>query len=390
MVSIKVLFVDDDEGALDQARIFLDRINEDISIDTVTDANEALGRLDSEDYDVIISDYKMPEMDGLEFLENIRKERNEDIPFIMFTGKGREEVAMKALNLGADRYVQKGGEPKAQFEMLAHAIEQESRHYRTEKSLSKRNKLIRNIFDEAKEGFYIQDMSGKIKFINQSFADISGFEKRELLGMDFRELLAEECREEVQDIDFMELSGNIDLEIRTKEGHIKNIKNIIIPLKDETGAIEEYLGISHDVTDVKEKERKLKSKERLFQSIFNDPDVFLGILEPDGTLISANEPSLEFIGVEEWEVEGKKFWNTPWWDHSEEMQEHLKEAISRAAEGEYLDYEATHVSKEGEVLSIDFSLRPVKNEEGEVVSLLAEGKHITGKEDLGDYLSSEE
>lgn len=61
----------------------------------------------------------MPEIDGLEFLEIIREEKGMDIPFIMFTGKGREDVAMDALNLGADRYIQKGGNPKSQYGLLA-------------------------------------------------------------------------------------------------------------------------------------------------------------------------------------------------------------------------------------------------------------------------------
>ena len=59
-------------------------------------------------YDAIISDYQIPDMDGIEFLKKVRSSGN-SIPFIIFTGKGREEVVIEALNAGADFYLQKGG-----------------------------------------------------------------------------------------------------------------------------------------------------------------------------------------------------------------------------------------------------------------------------------------
>jgi len=128
---MRVLFVDDEPAFLEQAEIFLEKEVDDVSVETVTSADDALDLLDENDYDCVVSDYQMPEMDGLEFLETLREEWGNDIPFIMFTGKGREKVAMEALNLGADRYLQKGGSPKSQFGVLAQAVVQEVEHRRT-------------------------------------------------------------------------------------------------------------------------------------------------------------------------------------------------------------------------------------------------------------------
>ena len=69
----------------------------------------------------MVSDYQMPEMDGIAFLKHLR-ERDDTIPFIIFTGRGREEIAVAAFENGADFYIQKGGDPKAQFAELAHKI----------------------------------------------------------------------------------------------------------------------------------------------------------------------------------------------------------------------------------------------------------------------------
>ena len=101
--SIRCLLVDDDTALLEQAKFFLEEKREGIEIETTTSGPKALDLLDGDGYDAVISDYQMADMDGLAFLRVLRKEREDDIPFIMFTGKSREDVAIEALNLGADR-----------------------------------------------------------------------------------------------------------------------------------------------------------------------------------------------------------------------------------------------------------------------------------------------
>ncbi len=146
---MKILLVDDEKGFLDQAKIFLEKINDEFVIDTVESALKGLEKIEKEEYDGIVSDYQMPKMDGLEFLEEIRKVKEMNIPFIMFTGKGREDVAMDALNLGADRYIQKGGNQKSQYGLLAQAIDQEVKHWKSEKELKQIGWLIKKEGEES-------------------------------------------------------------------------------------------------------------------------------------------------------------------------------------------------------------------------------------------------
>jgi CheY-like chemotaxis protein len=117
-----ILYVDDEPMLLELARLFLEKTG-DFCVDTVTSATEALDILAKTSYDCIISDYQMPEMDGIVFLKAFRSKGNV-APFIIFTGKGREEVVIEALNNGADFYLQKGGDPKSQFVELAHKVRQ--------------------------------------------------------------------------------------------------------------------------------------------------------------------------------------------------------------------------------------------------------------------------
>ena len=119
---ISVLYVDDEPDLLDLGKIFLERTG-DFRVTIATGVNEALSAMEGSEFETIISDYQMPGMDGIGFLKHLRSHGNKT-PFILFTGRGREEVAIEALNNGADFYLQKGGDPKAQFAELAHKVRQ--------------------------------------------------------------------------------------------------------------------------------------------------------------------------------------------------------------------------------------------------------------------------
>jgi PAS domain S-box-containing protein len=86
---------------------------------------------------------------------------------------------------------------------------------------------------------------------------------------------------------------------------------------------------------------------------------------------------LVFAGVQERDVIGHRFWETPWWTHSPEAQGQLRDAIERALKGESSRFESTHVSAEGETREIDFSISPVLDDDGEVIYMVPEGYDIT-------------
>jgi PAS domain S-box-containing protein len=115
-----VLYVDDEQDLLDLARLYLEKSPE-FCVTTRASAQEALDSPLITTCDVIVSDYQMPGTDGIAFLKAVR-ERYGEIPFILFTGRGREDVVIEAINNGADFYLQKGGDPKSQFAELAHKI----------------------------------------------------------------------------------------------------------------------------------------------------------------------------------------------------------------------------------------------------------------------------
>jgi len=119
---IRVLHVDDDACFLQCAKQCLEMQGQ-FQVETVLSVDEALGKLRNEEYDVVVCDYQMPKRDGLQYFLELRR-KGISVPFILFTGKGREEVAVKALNLGIDGYFNKNGHPETVYGELAHGIKQ--------------------------------------------------------------------------------------------------------------------------------------------------------------------------------------------------------------------------------------------------------------------------
>ncbi|GAA5263388.1 PAS domain S-box protein [Methanocalculus sp. MC3] len=131
---IRILYIDDEPALLDLTKLFLEEKGR-YSVDILEDSLEAMEIIMDGDYDAVVSDYQMPSKDGITLLKELR-EAGSTLPFIIFTGKGREDIVIEALNNGADFYLQKGGNPRAQFAELSHQIEMAVASRRAEKKIA--------------------------------------------------------------------------------------------------------------------------------------------------------------------------------------------------------------------------------------------------------------
>ncbi len=164
---ISILHVDDEPSFLDLSQKFMQLIgDEDLQIYYLSDPTRVFEELELKEIDVIVTDYQMPLMDGLELLGKLR-EANNDIPVIFLTGKGREEVAIRALNLGANYYMEKRGDMKTLFGELRHNIHQVTKHKRIERALKESEERYRIIFDESPISLWEEDFSEVRKHFDQ-------------------------------------------------------------------------------------------------------------------------------------------------------------------------------------------------------------------------------
>jgi PAS domain S-box-containing protein len=135
--------------------------------------------------------------------------------------------------------------------------------------------------------------------------------------------------------------------------------------------------VNHDITDRKRAEADLQASERKLRAAFNGTFAFMGLLTPEGILLDANRAALAAIAVDLDAVVGQPFWQTPWWAHFPEQQRQLQVLVRRAANGETIQLETQHVWADGTQAWLDFSLKPIVDEAGQVVMLMPEGRDIT-------------
>ena len=183
------MHVDDDHCLLEVSKQILSSEN-DFEIENAISVDEAFQKMQQREFDVIISDYEMPQKNGLDFLKKLR-EQNKLIPFILFTGKGREDVAVKALNLGADRYLDKNGSPETVYCELAHAINAIVERRKSTQLLASSESKYRMLVEKSLQGIMIaQGPPIHVAFANSSMSRMLGYALEEFNGFSPNQIAA--------------------------------------------------------------------------------------------------------------------------------------------------------------------------------------------------------
>ena len=184
---IRALCIDDDPALLDISKTFLERDGE-IAVESSISAMDAMVMLETKHFDVIVCDYQMPKIDGIQFLKSLRIQ-GRTTPFILFTGKGREDVVIDALNNGADFYLQKGGDPKTQFMELTNIIKRSVSQRQAVDQMRESEEIYEKLFKDNVESMILLDpLDGSIIDANEAACDFYGYSREELLKLKIDEL----------------------------------------------------------------------------------------------------------------------------------------------------------------------------------------------------------
>ncbi len=303
--TIQVLHIDDEIDFLTLTKEFVEHIaKEEIQIHSLSDSSQAMEVLKKNKYDVIVCDYLMPSIDGLGLLKCI-KVKNIDIPFIIFTGRSREEVVIQALNLGADSYLRKGGDAKSQFTELINDIKNVVKRKRIEEALRESEERFSHFMDNLPAIAWIKDDKGKMWFINKYMKEQTGI--KDSLGQTVDELLPAELARTIEEEDKKIREEGITVTTETRAdkqrfGQAFNTIKFPIYLKGKTSWIG---GIGIDVSEQKEAEKELRESEEKYRLVFENSFDGISIIDTDGTIIDVNKSTLDRYGYERSEMVGK-------------------------------------------------------------------------------------
>ncbi|MDD5187882.1 MAG: PAS domain S-box protein, partial [Methanoregula sp.] len=304
---LRVLYVDDEPLLLDIGKIFLERSG-DFAVQTAPNAPHAMRLLNEARYDAIISDYQMPEMDGIQFLSEVRS-RFGQIPFILFTGKGREDVVIRAINSGADFYLQKGGDPTVQFAELSHKIKSATSRIRAEESLQKSEEKYQDLIEHSNEAILVAQ-DGMLKLVNQRTVEFTGFTEEELLSMPFLEFIHPDDRAMVKERYEKRQKGEFSPTryrfcISPKHDSRRWVELNVVAITWERRPA--TLNFLTDITEQKQAEDALRQSEERYRNVVEDQTEFICRFLPDGTHVFANEAYCRYFGKSRNELIGQQF-----------------------------------------------------------------------------------
>jgi PAS domain S-box-containing protein len=242
---IEVLHVDDQPDITEITKLKLERAGP-YTVTTETDPERALELATQDGFDCIVSDYDMPKMDGLDLLRAVR-ERDEDIPFILFTGKGSEEIASRAISAGVTDYLQKGA-GSDRYTLLANRIENAVDQRRTERELRAQERLSERIVKASPIAIVVHDVDGDVVLANERARELLGASVDELDARAYADSPWNIYDEDGEHVPFEELpySRVIDGEeirnerysIETGDGERREIVLYGAPLRDANGDID--------------------------------------------------------------------------------------------------------------------------------------------------------
>ena len=369
---IDVLHVDDDRSLLDLSKTFLEQESDLLSVHTEVSGEDALGYLQANTVDCIVSDHDMPGYNGIELLEQVR-ETYPDLPFILYTGKGSEEVASKAISAGVTDYLQKETGTE-QYSILANRITNVVEQDHAQRALEASRERLSLLIEQSPLGIIEHDSEMNIVRLNETGEDILGYTEAELRGETWEKIVTKDSYESVDEVTDALVDGgggyhSIDENVRKDGEHIVcEYHNRVIT--DEEGDVVSVLSLFKDITERKEREQRLREFQRAVESSGHG----IYCTDRDGVINRVNPAFEEISGYTAEEAIGETPAMLRSGEHEQAFYEDLWETI---LDGDVWHGEVINERKDGEHYIIDQTIAPVTDESGETTGFVAVNADVT-------------
>lgn len=400
---IRVLHIDDEEDFLFLTKEFVEKMSEgEIQVESLRNPMEVFERIKDNNIDIIVCDYLMEDLNGLDLLKQI-KQREFQIPFIIFTGRGREEVVIDALNLGADYYIRKGLDAKSQYTELVHQIRTVLRHKKAEQALTESERTIRrerdltqHYLNEANVMFVIVNENEIVELMNKEVTYILGYTEKDLIGKNwfttaYSSEYVDELRFSFQQVivGMQKPTPYFEIEMETKNGDKRIIAWRNTTIKDENDKVIKILGVGDDITQRKEIEAALQQSEEKYRKLVDtSPDsIILADLE-EGNITLANQQAATMHGVENpEELIGSSLMEFIAPEDHERLMNIMKKQHFTSLEG---TFEYTLLKKNGERFPAEIAPAIITDKANKPIALMAIGRDLTERKKAEEDLRESE
>ncbi|RZN45181.1 PAS domain S-box protein [archaeon] len=382
--AIKILLVDDDEDLLTIAKHLLEKDEPCLSIDVAKDGEAAYALFMKHGYEAVVSDYQMPKMDGLELLRRIR-ENDAEMPFILFTGKGREEVAIEALNHGANRYIQKKGDPSTQYALLKDAIVKEVRSKRAHEALRESEHKFRTFTELAPVAIMIH-MDERWVYVNPAAKRLIGRPENDIVGSSIWDIVHPDHRRLIERRRDDWLCGKPEKdEVELKIICGQEIKWAGMKVRPITyGDKKAFLVVAIEITERKRAEKALKESENRFQRLIDQAPMGIVRVDLNENIVEANRAMNDLLGYGPGEIQKK---NPRRFVHPADMEIHRKN-VRFLLEGkeDNVTYELRIVTRNGDIKWVRVVSNIVDDDEGRPLFRVSMLEDITAQKEAEERL----
>lgn len=373
---ISVLHVDDEPDFAAMAGSFIERANDTLEIVTASSTSEGLERLAEDGIDCVVSDYEMPGRDGIEFLKAARRE-NPTLPFILYTGKGSEEVASEAILAGVTDYLQKGS-GSDRYELLANRITNAVEKDRAEREVKVAQQRFRRLIENSTDIITVIDNGGVITYQSPSIERILGYAPNELVGEDAFDHVHPDDREGV----FETFSQGLVTEVPIVERETYRFKHKdgswvwldTVGSNQQPGLPEEFVLNSRDITKQRRRERELRRNEMMV----NESGDLIYAADSDGYLTSVNDAAAEFVGYPPDDLIGEHVSKVVT-DSSIERGRRLIQELLEEDDRSRATYDMEVITVEGQTVCCENHLTLLTNEAGEFSGTVGVVRDTSGR-----------
>jgi PAS domain S-box-containing protein len=386
----RILLVDDELQLLEIAKQFL-ILSLDSEIDTTESAVDGLKKVKQQHYDAIVSDYQMPEMNGIEFLRQVA-EIDDRVPFILFTGKGREEVAIEAINSGADFYIKKGGDAKAQFAELANAINQAIARRQAERAHAESQERFWSLYNQMHDLVFVVDLDANFLDVNPAALQLFGYKQEEIGSTNLMKLLDPEDVPTAlaQMVELMETGTykkRSEYRVNRRDGTSVEVE-VSASLLYRNGQPYAIQGVARDITERKRAEAELRLQRDMAERYLNLAGFMFVALDEQGRITLLNHKGCQLLG---WSQDAPPI-GLSWFDEfvPSGVRDQTKAVFQQLIRGEVAPteyYENPVVTKQGEERLIAWHNTVLHDDAGKIVGTLSSGEDITDRKMAVDAIT---